>query len=501
MELLKLLLVDDDMLSIAYMRENFDWESYGYEIVGTAYNGKQALKQFRLLSPDLIISDVSMPLMDGVRMAHEIRAMGKDTHIVLLTAYNEFEYVRGAIQAKVDDYLIKDELTEAALRTCLEKIRARIARDQRIDDLVYQRALYDYVNEGPEYVGQHYPEPGIAEYISGRHHFWIMTKASPLLHTGVRVADAKPSASPEVLLRAFVAEQGLKRCTVRSLRMEGHAIAIWDEEDAAKSFPAGRLAAAFAEELHKADGAFSLMYTERPVSMDVVRALLKQGGNPAGCTQLMFGVGSAIPLSSALKVDAAPEGEIVPQKVVERLMACEDESAVERTLREALMNAHSRCLPYDRCRDLLRYVDICLKRLDAGGEGADAQPRDLRECAARFAGMIARIRSAGAPRPEVRRAIEYLNRNYGNPKLRLNSVAKHIGLSDSRLSVIFKEDTGRTVGQFLTDIRINRAKQLLLEGNLRIYEIANRVGCGNSQYFSTMFYKETGMYPSQYKKE
>ena len=499
MELFKVLLVDDDMLSIAYMKENFDWKSYGYEVVGAAYNGKQALKQFRLLSPDLIISDVSMPLMDGVHMAHEIRAMGRDTHIVLLTAYNEFEYVRGAIQAEVDDYLIKDELTEAVLRACLEKIRLRIARDRRIDDLVYQRALCDYVSEGPDYVGQHYSEPGVAEYIAGRHHFWILTGAGPLLRAEAQGAETKPAAHGAIL-KAFIAERELGRYSARGFHAEGHFIVAWDGEDPEGEFQTSRLAATFLDRIQEAQGAFSLLYTERAVPMDVVCTLLKQRGNPIRCTQLFIGLGTVSPFASILKVDAAIERELAPE-TVERLMACEGAAAVERTLRDVMMDSRGCCMPYDRCRDLIRYIDVRLKRMGAGGDDAAAPPRDLKECAAYFAGAIARIRSAGTQRPEVRKAIDYLNRNYGNPKLRLNSVAKHIGLSDSRLSVVFKEDTGRTVGQFLTDIRINRAKQLLSEGDLRIYEIANKVGYGNSQYFSTMFYKETGMYPSQYKKE
>ena len=99
----------------------------------------------------------------------------------------------------------------------------------------------------------------------------------------------------------------------------------------------------------------------------------------------------------------------------------------------------------------------------------------------------------------MKQAIAYLQEHFADSKLRVEQVARFIGISSSRLSVIFKEDMGATINQYLTQLRIEEAKRLLREGGDKLYEIAARVGYDNSQYFSTVFFKETGMYPSQYR--
>ena len=115
MELLKVMIVDDDRLSVDYIKNLVDWESHGYEVAAAAYNGKQALKLFEKCSPSLVITDISMPLMDGIELIREVKKRNPDTRTILLTAYSEFEYARAAVNAGVDYYIIKDEMTEEML--------------------------------------------------------------------------------------------------------------------------------------------------------------------------------------------------------------------------------------------------------------------------------------------------------------------------------------------------------------------------------------------------
>ncbi len=495
MELLKVLLVDDDMLSIAYMKENFDWNSYGFEVVGSAYNGKQALRQFVSLSPDLIISDISMPLMDGVSMAHEIRAMGRNTRIVLLTAYNEFEYVRSAIKADVDDYLIKDELSEPVLRECLGKVRARIMRDHQADDRAYQHALCDYINSGADYVKRHYPEEAIVRYMAAEHYFWILIGGTPLIRADAQSREAE-SPSSDMILSAFLENRELKSAAARVFWVEDCAVIAWDAEDTVGlEAELGRIATAYLDRLHSAQGCFSLLYSEHRISLERVRGLVRQKGHPIRCMRMLVGPGIARPLSAIPRVKMSMSA-VELSDAVDRLLGCDDASAVERALRGLIVDPDGCCMAFERSVELLRSIDGRLRRSLAESDVQGEAPCDLRACAACFHASIQKLKRDKLMRPEVRKALDYLNSHYGDPELRLRQVARYVGLSDSRFSVVFKEDTGRTMGQYLTDIRISRAKQLLTEGKLRIYEIASMVGCRNSQYFSTLFYKETGMYPT-----
>ncbi|RHR24706.1 AraC family transcriptional regulator [Clostridium sp. AF19-22AC] len=98
-------------------------------------------------------------------------------------------------------------------------------------------------------------------------------------------------------------------------------------------------------------------------------------------------------------------------------------------------------------------------------------------------------------------AIDYLKENYSNPDLSLNHICEYLNISTSRFSSIFKETTGKTFTEVLTNIRMDRAKQLLRQTSLKNYEIAEKVGFSDPHYFSIAFKKMTGKTPKEYARE
>ena len=109
------LLVDDDALVLEDLKRLIPWEDLGFTIVGTARNGKQALKQFRALRPQLVITDVVMPLKDGIELIEAIKDMEPGTFFLILSSYDEFDYAKSALQLGVVDYLLKTEITAETL--------------------------------------------------------------------------------------------------------------------------------------------------------------------------------------------------------------------------------------------------------------------------------------------------------------------------------------------------------------------------------------------------
>ena len=112
--LLRVLLVDDEYLAIEDLLSMINWEENGFEIVGTARSGKQALKLLSEKPVDLVVTDISMPGMDGITLIEEARKNFPDLVFLLLTAYAEIDYMKRAFQQGVEDYLIKDE-TDASV--------------------------------------------------------------------------------------------------------------------------------------------------------------------------------------------------------------------------------------------------------------------------------------------------------------------------------------------------------------------------------------------------
>ena len=124
----KVLLVDDEMLVKLGIRSILDWSDEGFEIAGEASGGKEGVQMALALQPDLIISDIAMPEMDGIEMLEEIKTNGLDPVFVALSSYDQFELVKRAMKAGARDYLLKLKINADSLHELLQGIREDLDR-------------------------------------------------------------------------------------------------------------------------------------------------------------------------------------------------------------------------------------------------------------------------------------------------------------------------------------------------------------------------------------
>ena len=118
----RLLIADDEPLVCVGLRSMLQWEDYGIEIVGTARNGRQAAEMIESLRPDIVITDIKMPLKTGLELAEECnRKYGKLPLFIILTSFEEFEFVRRALEFQAVDYLVKLELTAETLAASIRR--------------------------------------------------------------------------------------------------------------------------------------------------------------------------------------------------------------------------------------------------------------------------------------------------------------------------------------------------------------------------------------------
>ena len=103
----RVIIVDDESLVRVGLQSLFDWESFGYKIVGIYQNGKEALEAIRNNPPDVLLTDIRMPEMDGLQLIEEVKKTYPDLNVVILSSYNDFDYMRKAIQYGVKDYVLK----------------------------------------------------------------------------------------------------------------------------------------------------------------------------------------------------------------------------------------------------------------------------------------------------------------------------------------------------------------------------------------------------------
>ena len=129
----RIFLVDDEPLVLIGMQSMLNWAELGYEVVGTARNGAEALKAIEEKRPDIVVSDIRMPVMDGFALAENCHKDGSSLPVfIMLTSYEEFDYVKRSMRLGVVDYLVKIDLTAESLTAALEKARAAAEKEKRL---------------------------------------------------------------------------------------------------------------------------------------------------------------------------------------------------------------------------------------------------------------------------------------------------------------------------------------------------------------------------------
>lgn len=161
--MLKVLIVDDEITVRRGLIRGVDWQSMDCTVVGEAANGVEALAAVESLGPDLIITDVRMPRMDGIEMLTELRERGSRVHVIVLTAYSEFAYVRGALQQGADDYLLKP-FRDQELEAAISRVRQKQSGRNRVHPALSQTggSKSGYVAQTMDYIARHFGDNDIS---------------------------------------------------------------------------------------------------------------------------------------------------------------------------------------------------------------------------------------------------------------------------------------------------------------------------------------------------
>ena len=161
--MIRVLMVDDEPLVRHGVATGMDWASLGCEVVGEAQSGEEGLSLARRLKPDLIITDIRMPKMDGITMMNMLREEGCAARCIVLTAHSDFEYARGALLFGADDYLLKpfrdQELTHAVARVCRKMESAPAANTPAVQK---EPEATGYVRQAMDYIARHYADENIS---------------------------------------------------------------------------------------------------------------------------------------------------------------------------------------------------------------------------------------------------------------------------------------------------------------------------------------------------
>ncbi len=531
--MIKVFLCEDEFVVREGIKNNIDWAGNGYEFTGEASDGELALPLIRKLEPDIVITDIKMPFMDGLELSRIIRKEFPFIEIVILSGYEEFDYAKQAISIGVAQYLTKPISGDDLLRE-LDHLREKIVKSKE------ERALKEQFKKEMEENERREKSELFHNLVSGSFSVTeLLQKAEKLsidlstvwynivlLFTKSDHHEIQEYSGSTVTIdekiNEIVSESG---CIIFDRDLEGKAVLIMgDSEDELLSKQEDiieKFVDVFKDYSHvRYSGGIG-----RPVNR---LSKLNESYEEAGCAlanrfftseSSFFKAGSLSrdESSSDVKLDmtAIDAGRIDKSNVQKFLkFGNQDEipfyvSEFVKSVDEDAFNSY--IFRQYIAMDVFFAVSSFIGEISgkAKDDTAKEVPKEALESAASVADYISgligddlRVRDSVATnryKDIVDEAARYIEENYADENLSLNQLASHVNVSPNHLSTIFSQQTGQTFIKYLTEYRMDKAKEMLKCTSMRSSEISEAVGYKDPHYFSYMFKKTVGMTPTNYR--
>ncbi len=520
----KVFFVEDEIITREGIRDNIDWQASGFEFCGEAADGEMALPLLRTTQPDVLITDIKMPFMDGLQLSKIVRERMPWIKIIILSGHDEFEYAQEAINLGVTDYLLKP-VTVRKLQDALKKLTLQLDQERRQQDNL--KKLQEQVEENQATLRER-----------------LLFKLVVGAISSTEAIEKAQSLGIDLIARNYLVM--ILKIELFD-RTEQYDYAEYQRTQQAVMQLAERNPDVFVLKRDWGDlilimkGSTSEYLEEERefLSEEIKREVAKTR------YQLTIGAGSSKKriadiyqsFVEALVDMQSPDGENKSEsnQIVERAELLKvDKSAVENYLRvgvrdgfDEFFNAYIRPLGETALKsNLIKnyiFVDVVLATAklvnDLGGDVDAVIPElnsiemtmsniktidQLQEQAYKILSSALAYRDSqpnGQYKNLIRQAKEYIGIHYTNPELSLNEVAAQANLSASHFSVVFSQETSQTFKEYLTEIRIKKAKEMLRMTALRSTDIAYQVGYNDPHYFSSVFKKHTGLSPMEFRSQ
>lgn len=532
----KVLIVDDELLMRVGIRSMIDWEQHGFQVVGEACNGKEGMDLALEVSPDLVITDIKMPVMDGLQFIRETTGKLGACKYVILSNFDEFHYVKEALRLGAADYLIKSEITSASLTELLVSLRVKWQAELDSHGAVSNKP-YDY-SLSLSHLKENFFKDLISGFLSEKE---ARSKAEALhirVHSSELIVLIMKVKHFEVLKRKYVErDEKLLRFSILNI-MEEVIPSRW------------------AKEIVIGNSSEYLVIVNTPAGSRSVRTDIERLCSKILSSlrdfmnlSLTVGVSTTVPGFQHLKA-AYQEAEqalkshffnddqhvlfhedIAKQparKPVDSLLSPKEEQElvkvwVSKDKRQAEtflagMRAELEILQTDENSIRTKYI-LLMEKINAHLLPSGKRPCfpvmgqspyetvlkgeswvEVHQCMLEYI-LHCLDSGSGTMRANsyTELAVSLINKYYAED-ISLQSIAGQINVHPSYLSRIFKQERGENFISYLTRVRIDKSKVYLSEGNMKIYEIADIVGYHNYTYFSKIFKKTVGVTPEEYRE-
>lgn len=531
MECYRVLLADDEEEIRMGISRKIDWAGLGFTLIGEAENGAEALELAEQLRPDVVLTDIKMPFMDGLELCRRLKQSLPAAKLVVFSGFDDFEYARQAIGMNVSEYILKP-INAPELIEVLNKLREQLdaQRMERRDmetlrrryeeslpilrELFYTRLLDGRVR--PDQI-----QDRAARYeIDLPDGVWVVA-----LTQMDCLNEAEKTEGDELLLlslRAFLQDHfTLEGCAVRAiLYNDAVAVLIHLEEGAGQIYP-------LIEELGRlrvlARSYLGMSFTVGiglPCAEPGALHASVEGARSALDYRVLIGGGQVIYIGD-LEPDrsARLSFEEEDQRSLAAAVKLGSEQEVEAVVKGLLERVHVARLSLPQCHLFFLEIVTSLIKLARSG-GAEVEDvfgpgftgvvsitdfRSLEELGRWLNSRCLKLREAlGRQRNDsawkaVERAKDFIARNYADSDLSVESLCAYLHLSPTYFSTLFKRETGMSFTAWVTEVRMGRAADLLRDTDEKTYLIAEQTGYTDPNYFSYVFKRHFGLTPSKFR--
>jgi len=519
--MLKVLIVDDEMLVRVGMRSLIQWEEHGFRVIGDAADGEAALALMESEVPDIVLTDIVMPGMDGLRLIEEAGKKYPGVRFIVLSSHSDFDYVREAMKLGADDYVLKTSVRPDEFLKILNETR-RKAEQERTK---WKRNLESQsVSEKKQSLFLRLlVEPPADESAVDRYRRELdWPEAADTAVFAVRLhhfSRLGPDGKPVSRSLLHLLEQGTGEAAGRQVfpYKDNEMIMVLffaERPDEGQLLDIGRDVIRAAQRLINV--CVSVGISEPFRRFDDFPAAVRQAKEALN-DSFYGGLGKCYPYGASPREKTERTRFADEEELLQRIEVC-DREGVRRILERLFSElAENRDIPERRQElflDLMQLFKTAVRRWDEAWPNLSEEEEPLviqileletiGEARQWFEALadnaleaIHRVRTR-TYRKEIIQLIDYLKMHYAE-NITLSSASRYINMSESYLSSMFKKETGMSFVEYLTRLRIEKAAELLKTTDMPSYLVAEKVGYDNINYFGRSFKKVMGVSPSHYR--
>lgn len=510
-------LVDDEALIRNGIERMINWEEYGFSFVGQAADGELALPIIRENKPDIVITDIKMPFMDGLQLSKIIKQELPETMIIIISGFDDFDYAKEALSIGVNEYLLKP-ISKKQFIEVLINIKERLdEKNKKLRQLDTQMkeyldasrsSLLDALLNGREPINTLIEKANKLELnLISESYSVVFLAISNEVSEYIDITEC--SEYQDIIYNNFINNNNIYLCKVNS---DGLAFLIMDNkeniEDRTIDFV--NEIRAFCKKI-KIKGGYVIKYAQAQDNLDSIIRSLREIKKTAYFDCMNISV-----KQNRQKIDFDPNN-ISASQFTQQIIGKFLSSDLEENISEFVEN-YFNSIDSEAASSLLfrQYIVIHIQfsvnafleniensdklRTEAPTAQVLSTLDETKQYMKRLLKYALDIRNKSSSANNiVYKAIDYIKENFSDSDISLNKVAQFVGVRATYFSAVFGQQTGKTFVEYLTELRMEKARTLLRCTDKPSGDIAFEVGYNDPHYFSSLFKKVNGCSPRDYR--